>query len=130
MQTIQRALNIIIEKSAELGLKTNINKTKAMMIKDRLPAESLEIDQTLIEWVNQYMYLGVIIDSQLKFDKEVTHMRQKASARPSTQKYMTSLKEGANLQVQRTFYISCTKNLIYYGAHALTHLTETQWTSL
>ena len=32
-RTMQRALNIIIEKSAELGLKTNINKTKAMMIK-------------------------------------------------------------------------------------------------
>ena len=72
MQTMQKALNIIIEKLAKLGLKININKTKEMMIKERLPAESLKIDQTPIEWVNQYMYLGVIIDSQLKFNKEIT----------------------------------------------------------
>ena len=127
---MQRALNIIIEKSAELGLKININKTKAMMIKERLTAESLKIDQTPIEWVNQYMYLGVIIDSQLKFNKEITYLRQRAAARLSTMKCMTSLKEEANLQVQRTFYISCTRALIDYGAPVLTHLTDTQWTSL
>ena len=68
-----------------------------MMVKDRLPAVSLQIDQTPIEWVSQYMYLGVIIDSQLKFDKEVTYLRQRASARFSTMKHMTSLQEGANL---------------------------------
>ena len=76
------------------------------------------------------MHLGVIIDSQLKFNKEVTHLRQRASARLSTMQYMTSLKEGANLQVRRTFHISCTRALINYGAPALTHLTEIQWTSL
>ena len=130
VRTMQRALNIIIEKSAELGLKININKTKAMMIKDRLPAESLKIDQTPTEWVNQYMYLGVISDSQLKFNKEITYLMQRASARLSTMKYMTSLKEGTNLQVQTTFYISCTRALIDYGAPALTHLTDNQWTSL
>ena len=130
VRTMQRALNIIIEKSAELGLKININKTKAMMIKDRLPAESLKIDQAPIEWVNQYMYLGVIIDSQLKFNKEITYLRQRASARLSTMRYMNSLKEGANLHVQRTFYISCTRALIDYDAPALTHLTDTQWTTL
>ena len=130
MRTMQSVLNLIVEKAAELGLKININKTKAMMIKDRLPAESLKIDHTPIEWVNQYMYLGIIIDSQLKFNHEVTYLRQRASARLSTMKYMTSLKEGANLQVQRTFYMSCTRALIDYGAPALTHLTEAQWTSL
>ena len=130
VQTMQRALNIIIEKSAELDLKISINKTKAMMIKDRLSAESLKIDQTPIEWVNQYIYLEVINDSQLKFNKEITYLRQRASARLSTMKYMTSLKEGANLQVQRTLYFSCIRALIDYGAPALTHLTDTQWTSL
>ena len=42
VQTMQRALNIIMEKSAKSGLKINISKTKAVMIKDRLPAESLK----------------------------------------------------------------------------------------
>ena len=130
VQTMQRALNIIIEKSADLGLKININKTKAIMIKDRIPAESLKIDQTPIEWVNQYMYLGVIIDSQLKINREITYLRQRASARLSTMRYMTAIKEGANLQLQRTFYISCTRALIDYGAPALTHVTDSQWTSL
>ena len=54
VQTMQRTLNIIIENSAESGLKINIHKTKAMMVKDTLPAESLVINQTPIEWVNQY----------------------------------------------------------------------------
>ena len=130
VRTMQRALSIIIKKLAQLGHQINTNKTKAMMIKDRLPAESLEIDQTPIEWVSQYMYVGVIIDSQLKFNKEATHLRQRAAARLSTMKYMTSLKEGAKLPVQRTFYISCTRALIDYGAPTLTHMTDTQWISL
>ena len=43
---------------------------------------------------------------------------------------MTSLKEGANLEIQRKYYIACTRSLIDYAAPVLHSLKETQLESL
>ena len=76
------------------------------------------------------MYLGVHIDSQLNFNQEIKYLRERASTRLSTMKYMTSLKEGANLEVQRKYYTACTRSLIDYAAPVLTNLTDRQKQSL
>ena len=39
---------------------------------------------------------------------------------------MTTLKEGANFNVQKTYYLACTRSLIDYGAPVLTDLTDKQ----
>ena len=127
---MQRAFNIIIEKSAELGLKINIHKINAMMVKDRLPAESLVIDQTQIGWVSQYMYLGIIIDSQFKFPKEVTHLKQRASSRLSIMKHMTSLNEGPILRCGDPFTLLLLEPLLIMERLLLPTLTENLWSSL
>ena len=128
--TMQRALDIIAEKSAELGLKINIDKTKAMMLKAATLQARLIFNQTTPQWVNQYMYLGIHMDSQQRFNKELAYLREKASARLNTMKCMISLSEGANLQVQRLYCMACTRSLIDYATPALTHLTESQKASL
>ena len=76
------------------------------------------------------MYLGVYIDSQLTFNQEVRYLRERAKTRLSTMKYMTSLKEGANLEVQRKFYIACTRSLIDYASPVLNNLNDRQKQSL
>ena len=130
INNLQKSLDIITRKSKELGLKINSNKTKTMTIKCQPPDQVMRVDNNPIEWVNSYMYLGVHIDTQLNFNQEVKYLRERAKTRLATMKHMTSLKEGANLQIQRTYYIACTRSLIDYAAPALVNLSETQKQSL
>ena len=127
---LQRGLNMISNKTKELGLKMNINKTKLMAVKCEPPAMGIHIDGNLVDWVDSYMYLGICIDSKLTFKQEVTYLRERAKTRLSTMKYMTSLKEGANLEIQRKYYIACTRSLIDYAAPVLHSLQEKQLESL
>ena len=118
----QKGLNTISDKTKELGLKMNINKTKLMAIKSEPPATNICIDVNPIEWVNTYMYLGIHIDAKLTFKEEVTYFRERAKTRLTTMKSMTSLKEGAN--------IACTRSLIDYAAPVLHSIYPNQLESL
>ena len=93
INNLQRAVNMILEKSKELGLKINTNKTKTMIIKDKKPERNITINNQQMEWVENFVYLGIHIDSKLNFTQELKYLRQKAAARLNTMKYMTSLKE-------------------------------------
>ena len=130
IRNLQRAVNMIIQKSKELGLKINSNKTKTMMIKDRKPGRNLTINDQQIEWVDKFMYLVIHIDSKLNFNQEIKYLRQKAAARLNAMRYMTSLKGGAGLELQKTYYNACTRSLIDFAAPVLVNLTETQKESL
>ena len=127
---MQKALNMIFETSSEIGLKINIQKTKAMAIRHTNTERNFKIGQQQLEWVNSFMYLGVHIDCELKFNTEIKYLRERANARLSTMKYMTSLKEGASYRVQHAYYLACTRTLIDYAAPTLTNMTQTQKASL
>ena len=127
---LQRGLNMVSAKSRVLGLKVNINKTKLMAIKCDPPIGDICIDNVPIEWVNTYMYLGTCIDKKLEFKQEVSYLREKAKSRLATMRYMTSLKEGANLEIQRKYYIACTRSLVDYAAPVLHSLKDNQLESL
>ena len=101
-----------------------------MMIKAKPPPRALLLGHEPIEWVSHFTYLGIQLDSHLNFNKEVQYLRQRASSRLSTMKFMTSLNEGANLQVQRLYYLACTRSLIDYVAPTLAHLSDAQMASL
>ena len=65
INNLQRAVNMIMEKSKELGLKINTNKTKTMIIKDKKPERNITINNQQIECVENFVYLGIHIDSSL-----------------------------------------------------------------
>ena len=127
---MQTALNMMFETSSEIGLKINIQKTKAMAIRHTNTERNFKIGQQQLEWVNSFMYLGVHIDCELKFNTEIKYLRERANARLSTMKYMTSLKEGASYRVQHAYCLTCTRTLIDYAAPTLTNMTQTQKASL
>ena len=126
INNLQRAVNMFMEKSKELGLKINTNKTKTMIIKDKKPERNITINNQPIEWVENFVYLGIHIDSKLNFNQELKYLRQKAAARLNTMKYMTSLKGGASLELQKIYYKACTRSLIDFAAPVLTNLTDNQ----
>ena len=127
---LQTAINLVCDKSMELGLKINTNKTKAMAIKSQNPQRPLTIGQQPIEWVEHYKYLGVYIDKQLKFDQQVNYLRERAKARLAPMRFMTSIREGAQFEIQRLFYMATTRSLIDYSAPTLVNLTDHQYTRL
>ena len=126
IMNLQKALGIIHKKTIELGLKINTNKSKVMAIKSKKPNMQLSINFTALEWVESYMYLGVHIDSNLRFDTEIKYLREKAKTRLASMRYMTSLKEGANFQVQKAYYLACTRSLIDYATPTLLDLSDNQ----
>ncbi|XP_068206292.1 uncharacterized protein [Palaemon carinicauda] len=123
---MQRALNAISHKSNELGLKINIGKTKAMLIKAPNPLQPLTIGTEPLEWVDNYTYLGIIIDKQLTFREEVKYLKQRADARLAAMRYMSKPNDGANEHVQKKYYLACSRALVEYDATTLTSLTDTQ----
>ena len=101
-----------------------------MAIKYNPPERNICMDGNPIEWVNSYMYLGIQIDSKLSFKQEVSYLRERAKTRLSTMKHMTTLEQGANLEIQRKYYIVCTRSLKDYAAPALNNLQDKQVESL
>ena len=77
----QWAINQLLEKCNLLGLKINICKSKCMAIKGKPPKTNITLNNTPLEWVTKFTYLGVIIDHHLTFTHSVAYLRGRASAR-------------------------------------------------
>ena len=75
---LQSALDIIVNKSNELGLKINTRKTKILPIKLQAPEVAFQIDNEPIEFVTMQKYPGVIIDQRLAFQGHIQYMRERA----------------------------------------------------
>ena len=127
---LQRALNSIYSSCSQIGLKINTNKTKAMAIKTSQPGTSLTLDGQPIEWVNHFTYLGIILDQKLSFQPQVCYLRQRANARFSVMRKMTSLQQGAGSHILKTYYMATTRSIIDYGAINLTKLSQNQINSI
>ncbi|XP_068233495.1 uncharacterized protein [Palaemon carinicauda] len=83
-----------------------------------------------LEWVDSYMYLGVIIDKQLTFKGEIKYLKEKADARLAAMRYMTKLNDSANEHVQKKYYLVCSRMLVEYATPILTNLTVIQKASV
>ena len=129
-ERLQSALDAIVNKSNELGLKINIKKTKILPIKLQASEIPFKINNEPIDFVTTHKYLGVIIDQKLNFQGHIKYLRERANTRLSTMRFMTSLEEGAGYHVQRAFYMACTRSLIDYSSPGLANLSEKQFKSL
>ena len=76
---MQRDLNIITLWCRKNKLSLNIKKTKCMLFGSRVRLKrtkrlNLYINNTSIDFVHQYKYLGVILDSHLTFNKHLNNI--------------------------------------------------------
>ena len=117
---------------AERGLCINVNKTKAMFLPpehQQCPADILIrcCDATL-SIVNEYKYLGVIIDSTLSWEAHVDSVVSKVAKKIGT------LRCAGNLLTQaarRLYYLSVIQSDLQYGTNAYwTTLTNARQNSL
>ena len=101
MNNVRSDVQILQEWAKDTGLKFSADKTKLMMITNRQISErpELYIDGDLIEWVDHYKYLGVIIDKDLNWNKHIKHITRKANMALMQSKSMISKKIGLSPKV-------------------------------
>ena len=108
----------------ERGLCINVNKTKAMLLPPKhqqCPADiSIRCCDATLSIVNEYKYLGVIIDSTLSWEAHVDRVVSKVA------KKIGALRRAGNSLTQaarRQYYLSVIQSDLQYGTNAY-------WTTL
>ena len=79
LEDLQSLLQRVSDVSEDFGLKLNISKTKWMLIsKNKTPIGRLSLNQTPIEHVERYTYLGTIVHNQWEMAAEIKSRVEKA----------------------------------------------------
>ena len=126
IRTAQKALDLITEKSRELGFKISTAKSKAMAFHLEVPQKKLEIQRTQLDWTTEQLYLGIWLDPQLKFNKQLVNLKERMTARINVMRAMTNPTAGASSNVLRTFYVHAVRPLVDYSAPVLADVTKPQ----
>ena len=128
---INSVLRKIQNKIEELGLKANPSKTKAIAIKQyKITEYTIKLGNDPIQWVTQHQVLGIWLDNQLNFNKEIDHLRQITKGRNSALKHIKGKDKGAKLHIARTFYIQAVRSIVDYAAPTLIKLGDSQISKL
>ncbi|KAG0714204.1 putative RNA-directed DNA polymerase from transposon BS [Chionoecetes opilio] len=130
LRTHRRGITPVGNSCVELGLKIKTTKTKAVHFGSQTPRSPLKLQDTNINWVNSFPYLGIWLDSQLTFKKHVAATKERAKSRIRILRIMTGFQEGTNYDVLRTFYVQAIRSLIDYGAPCLSLTSATQASAL
>ena len=114
---LQDSANYINDWSRDNDMCLNRTKTKEMIIcfkKDYVPPPNIIIDDEVIEQVNTFKLLGVIITSDLKWSSHVDYITKKVSQRI----YNLIVLRRAGLSKRDLFIIYCCmiRSVLEYGA--------------
>ena len=115
----QRCLDLVSEECCRTGLKISAAKSKAMALRQRVQGTSLKIQGMDLEWVQEYLYLGVRIDRTLSFRQEVQYLLDRTKARLSVMRVMSGRRIGARHRVLRSFYVHAVRPIVDYASLAL-----------
>ena len=116
----QRALDRIHRATSRAGLLISPAKTKAMYFHgQRKRATVLTLAGQPVEYVTQYKYLGVVIDSQLSFAPHADHLRRKLQRRINLTRLLGGTIDGATTTMMLQLYRALVHSCLVYGAPAL-----------
>ena len=118
---LQRLSNMI----CNIGLKVSPTKTKALHFgtKTNLRNPNLLLGNTPLEWVDQFRYLGVVLDRKLTFNPHAKHLALKAQRRLDVMKVMASL-TGVQAHILRQMYTATVRSTLEYGIQFLSGATK------
>ena len=117
---MQQEIDKVIKWADRWKMKVNADKTKAMMIstgpKDKNWDPKFTAGDTKIDNVSEYRFLGVTIDQDLRFNKHITNMMQKARKRVNILKCMSTKNWGNSVDTQRRLCIGYIISVLEYGS--------------
>lgn len=85
-ENLQFNLDILNKELNKINMKINVDKTKSMIISSGNKVHSIQINGQEIEQVDSYKYLGSIIESNGRIDKEINERMGKAGRIYNTMK--------------------------------------------
>ena len=131
IQQFNANLNIFHTWCVANKLFLNLEKTKAMVLTPKrtdFEFPNIVINNTIVEYVQEYKYLGIIIDSKLSFAKHIKNLNGRLNRVAGTS---FSMKNILSLEAAKTFYFSMAYSLISYvivvwGGSSLTLVDDLQ----
>ena len=96
----------------------NESKTEAMVISaggGQHWAPSLKLNGKAIKIVDEYKFLGVVIDKNLRFKKHANKTRKKTKKRVNILKCMAGKSWGQSLESQRTLFLTYVRSTLEYA---------------
>jgi hypothetical protein len=123
LNSLQQLINKVNEVSERFGLQVNITKTKFMIIsKNKVRDAQLLINNTPVDRVKQYNYLGTTVNEQWDHSQEIKCRIEKArSAFNNMAKLFKS--HNLNLEIKVRLLRCYIFSILYYGVESWT-LTE------
>lgn len=119
IQKLNEDLNRLFDKLCQIKLKLNVDKTKAMIITNKTIDRSnidIFINGTRLEIEREIKYLGVIIDDQLKFDKNIEYVCKKVGKKTGV---LSRLRNELNKNQKEYLYKSLIQPHFIYCASIL-----------
>lgn len=126
IDNLQIMLKELDSESQKVGLAMNLGKTKVMTNSNRKPP--IYINNKLIEYVNEYIYLGQIISPIDLTTKEIERRIGNAWKRYWSLKEIMKNPE-MNMTIKRKLYNTCILPVLTYGCQSWA-LTKTQMRKL
>lgn len=127
---LQDHLDSINKFFTDWKLKLNESKTQAILftrrkkhLKKGLP--SLKIHNEQIKWSKEVKYLGVVLDSQLRWGPAVLDRKKKATAALGAASVLIGPKSGLKTHLKLLIYKTCIRSVIAYGAHLWLNAAKT-----
>ena len=103
-RSLQNATNQRVQWTIKEGMIINAAKTKVMLFGDRSDTISIKIQDTEIEKVTRYKYLGVILDPTLDFGLQVSYAVSKAKRAQSKICTLINGRRGMSVQLGIQLY--------------------------
>lgn len=119
LKNIHITMNIISQKTQQLGLKISPEKSKAMALHAPDPPDSIILSGCPLKWVSSHTYLGIIIDKCLTLRPHIDYLEQRMFKRLNIMRSLTSPTIGATSTVLQKYYTSSVRSLIDYSSPAL-----------
>ena len=124
---MQTVLDRLVQWGNSCGLRFNAQKTVAVMFSrpGREPTRRVRMDGQLIPYSPSVVYLGVTMDTELKWKEHVLNKIKKAKRLLMKMASITSSYWGPRPKLMRWAYTGVVRPVVAYAAMAWGHVTET-----
>ena len=78
IQDLKDETKTVIKESERVGLKLNAKKCKTLRTKNTRNEDNIQIGNEVVEDVDQFVYLGAIVDKEGGENRDIQHRLQKA----------------------------------------------------
>ena len=117
---MQRNISGIKRWADDWKMKLNAGKTQVMVIssnsKDIAWKPELHLEGMKLEVVSEYKFLGVTIDSDLRFNKHIDNVIKKVKKRAKILRCLAGKDWGQDLETQRALYSTYIRSALEYAA--------------